>query len=213
MQQPGAAPVPPREIKGPTPEAAALEQAKSKEALNKEPAAEAPAPQETRPVQKPADKPPADERRHFFRFAVDCPVEVVENIGHTREYVREAGNTLNLSGGGMLAEFASPLPPGSYRFRIHLPGDPMILPGRVIKKGDGPVGRVAAIEFTELNEGQRSKLIRFIFNMMRNLKDSVPRVEPNAEGEEGSHSRPREQVDRSKERRERFFKPSKIRYW
>ncbi|MDB5097971.1 MAG: hypothetical protein JWM80_2392 [Cyanobacteria bacterium RYN_339] len=187
-------------------EPTALEKAKEKPALNKvEADEEPPAP----PPPKPTE-PVKDDRRHFFRFAVDCDVDLVENVGHTREYVRAEGRTLNLSGGGMLAEFEEPVPPGNYRFRLYLnEEEAMLLTGKVIKKGEGK-SRVAAIEFVDLHEADRSKLIRFIFNMMRTLKQAargLPLDEPKGEAkekkEEKGHNR----------RRERFFRPGKIRYW
>jgi hypothetical protein len=196
---------PVRDIIGPK-EPTALEKAKEKPALNKEPVPEAPEP----PPPPKSSEPPKDDRRHYFRFAVDCDVDLVENVGHTREYVRAEGRTLNLSGGGMLAEFESPVPPGNYLFRLYLnTEEAMLLKGKVIKKGDGQ-SRVAAIEFIDLHEADRSKLIRFIFNMMRTLKQAargLPADEPKAEPKE------KKEETRAKLRRERFFRPGKIRYW
>jgi hypothetical protein len=160
---------------------------------------------------KPVVEKPADERRHFFRFAVNCPVDVVENVGHTRDYVREEGRTVNLSGGGMLAEFDKPLPPGTYRFRLQLPEEVMILTGRIIKKSEN-AGRVAPIEFVDLHESERSKLIRFIFNMMRSMQQTARGFAKD------ENKVPDPKTEKPKEkaywrRREKYFKSTKIRYW
>jgi hypothetical protein len=197
----------------PPPAAAAtpskLEEALLKPALNIVETTQAPLEPVATP--KPAVEKPVDERRHFFRFAVNCPVDVVENVGHTREYVREEGRTMNLSGGGMLAEFDKPLPPGTYRFRLQLPEETMLLTGRIIKKGQAP-GRVAPIEFVDLHEAERSKLIRFIFNMMRSMRQTARGFAKDDD------NLPDPKTDKPKEkaywrRREKYFKSSKIRYW
>jgi hypothetical protein len=213
VERPSARPVEPvqarpvREILGPK-EPTALEKAKEKPALNAEPRPDQP----EAPARPASTEPPKDERRHYFRFAVDCDVELVENVGHTREYVRSEGHTLNLSGGGMQAEFDQPVPPGTYRFRVHLTeDDAMLLSGRVIKKGDTPT-RVCAIEFIDLHEADRSKLIRFIFNMMRSLKQAA-RGLPADDAKDAAKEKDKEKEKAYRSRRERFFRPGKIRYW
>lgn len=185
----------------------AIADALAKPAMNREEASPPPPP--PAPV---IAKPPGDERRHYFRFAVDIPVQVVEDVGHRRDWVREEGRTMNLSGGGMLAEFDKPLPPGTYRFRIALPEEEMVMSGRVIKKGDG-LTRVAAIEFIDLTEAQRSKLIRFIFNMMRNLRNVARGIDPASDGGEKQEKTEKTEEKAHRLRREKYFKPTKIRYW
>lgn len=204
-------PAEPRELTAPTEAEKLWESAREKPALNRI-AAEAEAGAEAPPAPPPPPKPPGDERRHYFRFAVDCQVDLVENVGHTREYVRAEGRTLNLSGGGMLAEFGQPVPPGKYRFRLYLGDEPMLLTGRVIKKGEH-ITRVAAIEFADLHEADRSKLIRFIFNMMRTLKQAARGaiLDENAKKAEPKPEREKEKAHVL--RREKYFKPKKIRYW
>ena len=151
---------------------------------------------------------PEQERRKFFRLAIELEVEVVENVGFTKEYVRARGTTINLSGGGMLCEFEQPLIPGIYKLRLHLPGETLTLAGRVIKK-QGLAGGVTPIEYVDIHEVERSKLIRLIFNRMRSLKNGEegepPAAEhpPAKEGDEPRYWR----------RREKFYKPGKIRYW
>lgn len=156
---------------------------------------------------------PDQERRKFFRLAIELPVEVVENVGFSKEYVRTRGTTVNISGGGMLLDFDQPIIPGIYKFRLHLPNESLVLAGRVIRK-PGMGGSVMPVEFIDIHEVERSKLIRLIFNRMRNLKS------PGEEGEEGGEEGTKpaasgkgEDEPRYWRRREKFYKPGKIRYW
>lgn len=164
--------------------------------------------------EKPAPAP-EQERRKFFRLAIELPVEVVENIGFSKEYVRTRGTTVNISGGGMLLDFDQPILPGVYKFRVHLPNETLTLAGRVIRKTMAAAS-ISPVEFVDIHEVERSKLIRLIFNRMRNLKD------PGGEGGEGAeageahekhHATKNEEEPRYWRRREKFYKPGKIRYW
>ena len=142
----------------------------------------------------------ASERRRFFRLGIELPVEVLENVGARKEYVRASGSTINLSGGGMLLTMDKLLLAGVHHFRLHLPKETMILTGRVIRNEKG-MSSTTPVEFIDLTEGERSKLIRFIFRAMRNAKD-----------DEEEKKRP-EEAPRYWLRREKFFPPSKPRYW
>ena len=154
---------------------------------------------------------PDQERRRFFRLAIELPVEVVENVGFSKEYVRTRGETVNISGGGMLVDFEQSILPGVYKFRVHMPGETLTLAGRVIRKTMAQAS-VSPVEWVDIHEVERSKLIRLIFNRMRNIKDPGP--EDGAEGE--AHAKPAkagEDEPRYWRRREKFYKPNKIRYW
>lgn len=154
---------------------------------------------------------PEQERRKFFRLGIELPVEVVENVGFSKEYVRTRGETVNISGGGMLVDFHQPILPGVYKFRVHMPGEVLTLAGRVIRKPHS-TSSVSPVEWVDIHEVERSKLIRLIFNRMRNLKD--PGAEPGAEGAVAPKpSKGGEDEPRYWRRREKFYKPGKIRYW
>lgn len=155
---------------------------------------------------------PDQERRKFFRLAIELQVEVVENIGFSKEYVRTRATTVNISGGGMMLDFDQPVIPGVYKFRIHLPHETLVLAGRVIRK-PGMGGSVMPVEFVDIHEVERSKLIRLIFNRMRNLKEGGEGGEGG--GEEGPKPAAAKGEDEPRywRRREKFYKPGKIRYW
>ncbi|HEY9724083.1 MAG TPA: PilZ domain-containing protein [Oscillatoriaceae cyanobacterium] len=141
------------------------------------------------------DSAASNERRRYFRLATDLDLEVIDGLSG-REVVRATGRTLNLSGGGMLVQLTRPLATGLYRFRLHLPSESLILYGRILGKGSV---QTAAVEFVDLHEVERSKLIRFIFNKMRNIRESLDKKKKDE--------------PRYKRRRNRFFQPIKIRYW
>ena len=150
---------------------------------------------------------PEEERRKFFRLGIDLPVEIVENVGFSKEYVRMSGETVNISGGGMLVDFGQPILPGIYKFRLHLPTGPLTLAGRVIRKAM-TAGSIMPVEFVDIHEVERSKLIKLIFNRMRNITE-----EEGGEATE-DHKPAKDEADpRYWRRREKFFKPGKIRYW
>ncbi len=164
------------------------------------------------PLPADDDKPalaPDQERRKFFRLAIELPFEVVENIGFSKEYVKARGTTVNLSGGGMLLDFDQPVLPGVYKFRVHLPTETLTLAGRVIRKTMASAS-ITPVEFVDIHEVERSKLIRLIFNRMRNLKD--PGGEEGGEGQKPAAGK-NEDEPRYWRRREKFYKPGKIRYW
>lgn len=141
----------------------------------------------------------ASERRRFFRLGIDLEIEVLENVGHRKEYVRARGRTLNLSGGGMLLQLDKILLAGVHHFRIHLPKETMVVMGRVIRNEKG-LSSTTPVEFVDLGEADRSKLIRFIFKTMRGLKD------------DGEEKKP-EDAPRYWLRRQKYFQPAKPRYW
>lgn len=160
------------------------------------------------PFERPDDAKasPADERRRFFRLGVNCPVEVIEDVGNGRDFRRASGQTMNLSGGGMLLSLDRGLLPGVYRFRVHLPEEVVELSGRVIR---GKIANGLPVEFVNLNEGLRSKLIRFIFTKLRELKEGA-----QTGGAEASHAgSKRNEESRYWLRREKYYKPGRIRYW
>lgn len=139
------------------------------------------------------------ERRRFFRLGIELEVEVLENVGHRREYVRASGQTINLSGGGMLLSLDKILLAGVHHFRIHMPKETMTLMGRVIRNEKG-MSSTTPVEFIDLTEGERSKLIRYIFKTMRNAKDD-------------DEDKKTEDAPRYWLRRQKFFTQSKPRYW
>jgi hypothetical protein len=143
---------------------------------------------------------PEDERRRFFRFPTDCDVEALEELPNGRDYVRARGKTLNLSGGGMLVQLDKPLLPGHYTWRVYLPNETILLPGAVIRAKKGP-SLVMPVEFVGLHEVERSKLIRFIFQRMRNLKDEVANKKKDKE------------EPRYWRRKEKYMTPPRPRYW
>lgn len=138
----------------------------------------------------------SNERRRYFRLSTDLDVEVIDMLS-TRDVVRATGRTLNLSGGGMLVQLTRPLTSGLYTFRLHMPSEALVLHGRILGKG---AMQTVAVEFVDLHEVERSKLIRFIFNKMRNIREGLDKKKKNDE-------------PRYKRRRERFYQPVKIRYW
>lgn len=140
------------------------------------------------------------ERRRFFRLGIELEVDVLENVGARKEYVRAQGRTLNLSGGGMLLTLDKILLAGVHHFRIHLPKETMLVLGRVIRNEKG-LSSTTPVEFVDLHEADRSKLIRYIFKAMRNAKDD--------EEEPGKS----EEAPRYWLRRQKYFAPQKPRYW
>ena len=151
-----------------------------------------------------ATPPPDDERRKFFRLGIQLDVEVLEQLeyqkGILKEFVRATGHTLNLSGGGMLVELDRALPSGTYDFRVQMPHEPLTLKGRAIRKA----GSATPIEFVGMAERDRARLIRFIFNRLRGFPD-----EPAG----NTASSAEDELPRHVLRRQRFFRPTKIRYW
>jgi hypothetical protein len=139
------------------------------------------------------------ERRRFFRLGIELDVEVLENVGARKEYVRARGRTLNLSGGGMLLNLDKILLAGVHHFRVHLPKEEMILLGRVIRNEKG-LSSTTPVEFIDLHEADRSKLIRYIFKAMRN-------------GREEDEQPKTDEPPRYWQRRQKFFTPQKPRYW
>lgn len=144
----------------------------------------------------------ADDRRHFFRLSTECEVEAFETLGRSGEYLRARGKTLNMSGGGMLVELNKPLLPGTYKWRVYMPHETLEVAGAVIRSKK-QASLVMPVEFVDLHEVERSKLIRFIFNRLRNIKEDVEGKKKSATGDEPRYSR----------RHERFLKPTKPRHW
>ncbi|MFN3428322.1 MAG: PilZ domain-containing protein [Candidatus Sericytochromatia bacterium] len=162
---------------------------------------EVPRPRRAREAGAEAAEKPAAERRMYFRLPTECDVDVLETLGHGRDYMRARGKTINVSGGGMLVELNKPLLPGTYKFRVHLPHETLEVAGAVIRSKK-QASLVMPVEFVDLHEVERSKLIRFIFNRMRNLRDDI----------EDKKSAPKEDP-RYWRRREKYLKPPKPRYW
>ena len=108
---------------------------------------------------------PASDRRTSFRLATECDVDVFESLSHGRDYLRARGKTLNVSGGGMMVELNKPLLPGTYKFRLHLPNEVLEVAGAVIRNKK-QASLTMPVEFVDLHEVERSKLIRFIFQRM-----------------------------------------------
>jgi hypothetical protein len=147
------------------------------------------------------DEKPADERRKFYRLATECEVEALEELPNGRDYVRARGRTLNISGGGMLVELNKPLLPGSYKFKLHLPHETLVVAGAVIRNKK-QAALVMPVEFVDLHEVERSKLIRFIFQRMRNIRDDVDAKKTSSTDE-----------PRYWRRREKYMKAPRPRYW
>lgn len=151
----------------------------------------------------------ADRRRHF-RLGVECPVEVLENAGSDREYVRSHGTTINISGGGMLIQLDRVILAGVHVFRVHMPEETLEVSGRIIPSRKG-LSQKVAVEFVELPEAVRSKVVRFVFQRMRGVKPAAN----GAEGEKKVRLRRDEDADKPRYliRREKYYQPPKIRYW
>jgi hypothetical protein len=155
---------------------------------------------------KAAPAAPGAERRRFFRLGIELPVELIDTKlqgpGVVQEIIRATGTTFNLSGGGMLVALDAPLKAGVYDFLLHLPLEPMRLKGRVVRAGLG--AQKLPIEFVDLPERERGRLIRYIFAKMRNAKEGHENLASNSPGE----AKPRYLL-----RREKYLPPMKPRYW
>lgn len=166
----------------------------------------------TQPV---AEAAPAIERRKFYRLACELDLEIIEPISYGKaggkkgfgsEIIRTRGRTINVSGGGLLCKLDQPLMPGVYAVRLHLPDETLSLSAKVIRKPlASPV--FTAMEFAGINEMDRSKVIRLIFNRMRHVKDTVQKDRPK------TSSWRREEPSRHQIRREKYYAPPKTRYW
>lgn len=150
------------------------------------------------------DEPEGDERRRYFRLGVNIDVEVLEELANGKDYVRTRGTTVNLSGGGMLVDLDRPMIAGVHTFRLHLPTETLVTEGRVVKLTKGPSTRTA-VEFLHMPEADRSKVVRFIFKKMRNLKEGVE--------EEMKKKKETGELPRYWIRRLKYYQPPKIRYW
>ncbi|MEB3221900.1 MAG: PilZ domain-containing protein [Candidatus Sericytochromatia bacterium] len=162
--------------------------------------------------QQPVEEAPSVDRRRFYRLGMELAVDVIESYtlgsggrSFGSEIVRTRGKTVNVSGGGLLCALEQPLLPGLYTVRVYLPGETLLATAKVIRKPlASPV--LTAMEFVSIHEMDRSKLIRLIFNRMRNVKSlsaTPPREKPKK----------KDDVSRSAARREKYFSPPKIRYW
>lgn len=151
------------------------------------------------------DGPP--ERRHFYRLDVELEVAILEVPPGKRPIEVARGRTTNISGGGFLAELDRPMMPGVYHLWLALPGGAVECPGRLIAKGPVP-SRTMAGEFMQIPEVERSRVIRFIFQRLR--KGEEKPGDPTGEGKREANP---STENRSAKRRERFFKPSKPRFW
>ncbi|MEB3198477.1 MAG: PilZ domain-containing protein [Candidatus Sericytochromatia bacterium] len=164
---------------------------------------------------EPIEAAPPVERRKFYRLACELDLEVLESIGITggavrkgfgAEIVKTRGRTVNLSGGGLMAALDQPLMPGLYTVRIHMPQESVTVSAKVLRKPlASPV--FSAMEFVNIHELDRSKIIRMIFNRMRHVRDKS-----NKEPERIKTKRT-EGPSRHAQRREKYYSPPKIRYW
>ncbi|MEB3329180.1 MAG: PilZ domain-containing protein [Candidatus Sericytochromatia bacterium] len=158
------------------------------------------------------EEPPAIDRRRFFRLGMELDVDVIEAYGvgsggrsFGSEIIRTRGKSVNVSGGGMLCALDQPLMPGLYTVRIYLPGETVTATAKVIRKPlASPV--LTAMEFVSIHEMDRSKLIRLIFNRMRNVK-ALNTASPKEK------AKSKDAMSRSQARREKYFSPPRIRYW
>lgn len=161
------------------------------------------------------EEAPAVERRKFYRLACELDVEVIEPVGYGpaggqkgfgAEIIRTRGRSVNVSGGGLLCKLDQPLMPGVYAIRLHLPNETLTLSAKVIRKPlASPV--FTAMEFVGINEMDRSKIIRLIFNRMRHVKEKTQKAEAP------ETARRRDEPTRHQIRREKYYMPPKIRYW
>lgn len=154
----------------------------------------------------PAEQGPP-ERRHFYRLDVQLELIVMEVKPGRRPIEVARGRTANLSGGGFLAHLDKPMFPGVYHFWLALPGGAVECAGRLISKGPVPNTTMAG-EFGNIPEVERSRVIRFIFQRLRNAEEKPGDPIAEARKEEGNSLH-----ERSARRREKFFKPSKPRFW
>jgi c-di-GMP-binding flagellar brake protein YcgR len=106
------------------------------------------------------------QRREFVR--VHSPQEVM--LGSPPEEGALHAHTIDLSGGGMLLSGAEALAPGdAVRFRMRLGGDTATIGGvaRVVRiREDGK----RALMFEQIDEGDRQRLIRFVFQILRTAR-------------------------------------------
>jgi hypothetical protein len=121
------------------------------------------------------------EQRSVVRFHVHGDAEVIQRRAFVRVHtpqqvllsedaldtdIQEA-NTVDLSGGGMLLSGADTLQIGeSVRFRMRLGDGAATIRGhaRVVRiRGDGK----RALAFEQIDEGDRQRLIRFVFEILR----------------------------------------------
>jgi hypothetical protein len=113
-------------------------------------------------------RPVSDEKRQYYRLMVKVGVEVYDDSLARKPSV--VGQTVNLSGGGMLLALPKPLRPRVYHFRVNVPGDRLDLKGMVLLRSGQAPGFVA-VNFVGITEGLRGRIIRFIFAKLRSLRD------------------------------------------
>lgn len=106
--------------------------------------------------------PEVDQRRSFVR--VRTPQRVVVDTGPAHE---QRAHTVDLSGGGMLLAGANGLLPGqklSFQVEIDAEQPPVCGVARVVRtRGQ----RQCAVVFEQIDEHDRQRLVRFIFECMR----------------------------------------------
>ena len=112
--------------------------------------------------------PVSDEKRQYYRLMVKVDVEVYDDSLARKPSV--VGQTVNLSGGGMLLALPKPLRPRVYHFRVNVPGDRLDLKGMVLLR-HGQAPGLVAVNFVGITEGLRGRIIRFIFAKLRSLRD------------------------------------------
>lgn len=122
------------------------------------------------------------EDRSLIRFRADSEPEVMQRRSFVRVHTPQAVtlhcgdgdersvNTIDLSGGGMLLTGAESLEPEQMvRFSMALAGDEPPIEGvaRVIRIGSD---ERRALVFQQIDEHERQRLIRFVFECMRNAR-------------------------------------------
>lgn len=147
---------------------------------------------------------PAEQKRQHFRLAIKLAVDLLEETAGGRYQVARTGVTHNLSGGGMLVEFNPALLPGEHVFRVHMGDQQLVVRGRVIRRG-AVKQAIVPVEFVGLREIDRTQVIRYIFNKMRNVKELTPAQKALQEAN-------REDEPAYRRRYERFYQPSRVRY-
>lgn len=121
---------------------------------------------------------PRDVRKRQLRsFArVDCeiPVQIVRH-DHNEDAEPVSGMIRNLSGGGALLECLTEVQPGDMlRLRFTLPGRSDALSGiiaKMIKEVPGEAsGVLRVLQFEGIDEGTRSEIIRYTFEIQRKIR-------------------------------------------
>lgn len=111
-----------------------------------------------------------EQRRGYFRLPAQVTVSygVVDGTGRCQG----ESATLDMSGGGIRFEIAGGLSVGDLlAIDVGIGGDGILAEGEVVRVGriPGGTGQVVAVRFTEISEGDRERIIRFLFRVEREL--------------------------------------------